>query len=40
MQAPIPVDFDISPYMETTGAPHVLWKKGIFFGFILTILQG
>jgi hypothetical protein len=29
IQAPVPVDFDMSPYMETVGAPHVIWKKGI-----------
>lgn len=29
MQAPIPVDFDMTPYMETAGAPQVLWKKGM-----------
>lgn len=29
IQAPVPVDFDMAPYMDTAGAPHVIWKKGI-----------
>jgi hypothetical protein len=28
MMAPIPEQFDMSPYQETAGAPVVLWKKG------------